>query len=316
MKKMKKRVFIFSFLLVIAIGCLIIEKSLSPKFIPDGASIPDKGIVYSSDEVNNPDTRIVFANADGNGIETRSIYVPRRLFEFIPIYWNVESVGTTIVWGLDGKTIGVLAPVWGFSGQGYPIIVDQNGKVKYCGDKASIIARYRILPINQSQIMAISISQSTGERKLVIYDMDQCQVKKVLYTPDQGNELTTFSYSNSGMLALQEGVSNTSWVIIEKDGKEIMKIENAYSPAWSKDGQKLAFIDKNGFLCYLPSLNNTESVCLYNSDPTVSLSWSPDGTRITYQNSKREIIIQNIINGDRNVIGQGFWPDWRPIVTK
>jgi hypothetical protein len=311
MKRKKIIIVLFIICLILALF-LLIYYSLVPRWVPVGSGIPDKEILYCPENSSGTEGNMVFVSSEGTGSVTRTALIPANVVGGVaPIYGLVKNCANA-AWGLDGETVGEILPVWGFNGQGYPLIIEQNGKIKYCGEKKSIIARNRILVLNGSVLMAISISEQENQGVLVLYDMETCQITQEIYTPGVGMLLEDFSYSKAAPLALElHSEQETEINLISSDGKQVMTIPRASDPSWSKDGQKLAYKNEQGGLCVLDFKNNGTS-CLLSIKTIGSISWSPDGNQVVYENENGDIEVLNLETRERVQIEQGNWPDWRP----
>jgi hypothetical protein len=290
---------------------LWIDNSLVPQWTPADSGIPEEEILYCPDRSGTAG-KMEFISSEGTRSITRAALIPANVLGGLaPIYGLVENC-TNAAWGLDGESIGEILPVWGFNGQGYPLIIEQNGKIKYCGEKKSIIARNRILALNESTLMAISISEQENHGVLVLYNMNTCQITQEIYIPDAGMSLEEFSYSKTAPLALElHSEQGTEINLIRFDGEQVMTIPGASDPSWSKDGQKLAYKNERGGLCVLDFANNG-TFCLLSIKLVGPISWSPDGKRVVYENENGEIEVLNLETREKTQIGQGNWPDWRP----
>lgn len=296
------------------------SNKLTPRLVPPGSSLPQKEIVFMPLNYTK-EKSMSFTNSDGKGLESLTYEIPVPFpFKHSPIKQYEISLGRIFTWSLDGKSVGGIFPTWQTNGQGYPIVVHEDGKISYCEPEDSIIAKDEILVLSENEVMAIEIFPDSEKQYLEIFNMDTCQISKYIYIP-QGNEaLGSFSYTKNHWLALgigsllywQNDPQNTDFVgirIYDPTMKLIMEIKNAYSPSLSKDGKKIAYINDVKEICFT-EIEIFNPKC--NGEANLRISWSPDGKQIVYSNFNDKVVILDITTGEETIIADGFFPDWRP----
>jgi WD40 repeat protein len=285
------------------------------KFLPAGSGIPSDEIVFyplSSSDTNKYSNQLMeFIHPDGSGLETRSYQIAQSLFfDKSPVKYYAQTPSQVFTWSLDGTSIGGIYAAGDTVYYGYPVVVHADGSISYCDPDKSIIAEGYILVISENEIMAIQAGYLDDKTRLVIYDIGQCQITKVLYTPPEDEYLAGFSYTSSHWLAL--GISSDNIVnlrIYDPDMNFVSEIKDVTSAFFSKDGQKIAYIDGSGNVCVTgrKSLNPT---C--HGTAMTGPSWSPDSKWLVYSDKNGNLIKQNVNTGEETIIGKGLYPDWRP----
>jgi hypothetical protein len=110
----------FAFILL-----FLIENSLVPQWTPADSGIPDEEILYCPDK-SGAEGKMEFVSSEGTGSITRAALIPANVVGGVaPIYGLVKNCANA-TWGVDGESIGEILPVWGFNGQGYPLIIEQS----------------------------------------------------------------------------------------------------------------------------------------------------------------------------------------------
>ncbi len=159
----------------------------------------------------------------------------------------------------------------------------------------------------------LSVRNTVGIKTVSLYDMQTCQKLENLYEPKEDEYLQGARLSNMDWLAVWHFVDQQEQITIFSPNNTIqIAIEDAGQPEWSKDGEHLAFVKKDGL--YIASKDGTETRKIlegYINCP----SWSPDGEKmvIEYLNNKKfNIAIVDIPTGELTIIAEnGYCPDWR-----
>lgn len=98
---------------------------------------------------------------------------------------------------------------------------------------------------------------------------------------------------------------------------------NIYSAyRWSPDGKYVSFAHETNVILFdfaarefRPIADNHKQV-VRDGQAYGTPTWSPDGTRLTYQTNTDEIVILDIITGEQQRIDAGFLPSWSPDGSK
>lgn len=307
---MKKKTWIIILTLII-LGFCIYSTSAQPVFLPKGSGIPDREIVFSfyDDEGHH----IGFINADGSGLETRQVKFPA--IRFRPLRFN-RGTHEAILWNETGDSIGMLqyfdyAPVLGI-----PFLIDNNGNFLFCSESSSPIGigggEGRLEMVGDNTI--ITVMNSSNEYVITAYDMETCQEIDEFYRAEEGEYLYHAAISKTNWIALSHSVNNENqFTVMSPDKTTQYTIDGANHPSWSKNGEYLAFVKKDGL--YIISRNGERTEKIMDNVIECSPSWSPDGDQLVvelFANDQSNIAIVDVTTGEITTIFEGGrFPDWR-----
>ncbi|RQV98406.1 hypothetical protein EH221_01995, partial [bacterium] len=288
--------------------------SLQPVFLPKGSGIPDREIVFLS--VDDKEYYLGFINPDGSGLETRTVKMTTGISGYDSrLRKYTEWFHQEIQWTENGDAVGMqnlkYAPT-----NGIPFLINLEGEFTTCPVESDPIPMglYNTGSIQfLGDGMLLSAANSVGIETVTLFDMRTCQKIDELYKPTENEYLRGARLSNIDWFALWHIVNIQEQITIFSPDKTVQAvIEDAQQPAWSKDGEHLAFIKKDGL--YITSKDGTETRKIlegYINCP----SWSPDGEKmvIEYLNNKKfNIAIVDIPTGELTIIAEnGYCPDWR-----
>lgn len=293
----------------------------NPIFLPQNSSLPSKELVYTTIDSEDNKIFINFRNLRGKDIEQRSIIIPTYIInDTFPVKYYSKSLGRIITWSVDGESIGVISPAGQTNGQGYPIIIHNDGIISYCDPKKSIIVKDGIKVLSNSTIMAIQVFLDSETQYLVTYNLDSCEVVNYIYKPGIKEILQSFSYSKNGWLAIEIDSSlywqtnhiNDDFVgirLLNPINEIILEIDNAKNPSISLDEKKIAYLNNDGEIC-ISTIDIYSPVC--HGKAKSQISWSPNDDYIVYSNSSYEITMQNVLTREIETITNGLFPNWRP----
>ncbi|MCH8201179.1 MAG: PD40 domain-containing protein [Chloroflexi bacterium] len=72
------------------------------------------------------------------------------------------------------------------------------------------------------------------------------------------------------------------WVMDADGSNQTQLTDSGTDPAWNPDGTKIAFFEELGVAIYVLDLMTTEVSFLFDGGVELGPAWSPDGTKITY----------------------------------
>ena len=300
---------IFGFFLIFSSCSTFMYEHVSPNL----EDLADYDIVYFSLE----ERQIRFATSDGKISQG---------YDFNVIVPGIEKnmIGSKsmqmFTWGPNGN---YLAFITRYNGPwGVPVLYDIN-KNEYLKCNISDLpeSETRVWVIGGKKIIAVAHRKE--EDQIVTLDFETCQME-ILYEASDGNgfneSIIEVNQSTNGWLAISRYMSGSidrfEILIISPNGEEYL-IKNAGSPAWSKNGEFLAFAkedmgifvtDKTGAnISHLIPLEETH-VSTQGSD---FISWSPDGNYLAHEYLS-DIYIYNFDTlSDYLLVENGIYPNWR-----
>lgn len=117
---------------------------------------------------------------------------------------------------------------------------------------------------------------------------------------------------------------NCAMIAVDIDNQEQIVMPNGMNPAWSLDGNKLAFVKEGLFTSDDDGTNRKK----LSDDVTSGFpAWSPDGNFIAFERlniellesdlqdstiNPLEIVVLDLIDNTEQVIKHGKWPSWSP----
>jgi hypothetical protein len=255
------------------------RRDIRPRRIPDGE------IVFRPTETYNS---FGFIDPEGSNYTTRETVVTTS---FVTGY-HLSGPNS---WSLDGTYMTTnLMPSIPFSAfpigySGVPAIATSDGKVYYCED---LFSEGRVWGLNNNRVVA------NVKNQVVILNMETCRIENVLYH----GVIADMAYSSTGWLAIHDGSS----IIVLDDQQQQVFTRPGSMPAWSKDGQWLAYVTV-GIYITDRSGNDSHLILRQGDNP----SWSPDGEQIVYDWDE-DLYIGDIGTGESSFLySGGANPDWR-----
>jgi Tol biopolymer transport system component len=204
----------------------------------------------------------------------------------------------------------------------------------------AVMAAFGCLAVGASERSAIIDSLKASERAegwhvLVkargIYYLDLAQSKlKSIYAP---SDSSAPSFVGMGSLSpdgsrvtFSESADLRSYSLTIMDlqtGERTSPLVLAYlaSPRWSTDGASIAFVGARArttgamsLLLYRFGVSAEPSAIVDGGLPTggFSLSWSPDGDKVVYDNVEQKVCIVEVATKALTIIGPGRFPSWSP----
>lgn len=151
--------------------------------------------------------------------------------------------------------------------------------------------------------------------------------------PLGGNNVDYFDLSPQGDKMIFTSLSSSALNIMNLDGSGVIQLSsgvigNQYSPKFSPNGQLVAFIETSAPSSikglYITNTSGTYKKLLKDSIYTssmFSLDWSPDGSKIVYQNSLNNTADSRICTIDTSgsgytILSTGGSPAWSPAGNK
>jgi WD40-like Beta Propeller Repeat len=304
---MKKKTWIIILTLAI-LGFCIYSTSAQPIFLPKGSGIPDREIVFSfyDDEGHH----IGFINAVGSGLEKRQVKIPAGSFRLLrPLDRYTQAFHHAVLWSKNGDAIGMQYYYDGIPTYGIPFIIDRHEDFTYCS---------REISPRGTDIDSRSI-QFTGENKIFAvendatvasYDLETCERTGELYKAANNSNIVEAVFSEENWLALWQRLNGEYQTTILSPNRTVqVSIVGAEDPAWSKDGEYLAFVKEDGLYMIR---RNGEDLTKLAAGYFYCPSWGPNGKQLVVEEQPKGIVIIDIASSEITTIFEGGrCPDWR-----
>jgi hypothetical protein len=268
-----------------------------------------------------------FIRPDGSGLITRE--VAPGLNPILP------------TWSPDGQFLAFRASISGTGGSYFeflhPRVLSAEGEtVGWCFDWGAGAGRIWVTLEGQ---LVFPMRGGDEPNRVVLADFNSCKILSTLFTAvgtESSERLDSATLSNQGWLAVSRifvkngARATTDIVVIDPNSQEERVVGHGLAPAWSADGEWLAFTEMDGIYVVrkdgsqkrkvvdvdarAESYPNTSGLDWYHGLPTPS--WSPDGEWLVYHrmtSSGRPVIYKaNVASGIEVEIFQGgTYPDWR-----
>ena len=309
-KNIKKPIWIAG--AIIFLGLCVYSALLPPLLFPRNEALPDREIVFRYWDNRWTAAHIGFIDPDGSGFETRDVIVPTGFFDYDFAFKRYTAwLHTSVRWSENGDAIGLQYLRYAPTG-GIPFLIDLNGKFTFCPVKSIPCGKYNggIVFLGDDKIVSIR-DDITHKDEVVVYDMQMCQEVETVYTAEEGEYLREAPISKTGRIALWHYVNKQNQVTILLPDKTVQAIfEDATQPAWSKDGEYLAFVKPDGLYIATKDGNNLERVL---EAPHIDCpSWGPDGDRLAMEYPNATVSVLDLMSGEvTEIVENGACPDWR-----
>ncbi len=318
--------------LALLTGCLMDQESAyrsvaRKKLWPSAWGFPDREIVFRLlDEEGTTNDVLGFIRPDGSGLITRT--VAPGLFTTLP------------TWGPDGDFIAFRAQWGGGYYYGLPWVVSAEGKnVGWCYKWGTGMGRLQGVSENQ---LIFSLSLEEEPDRIVLADFRSCEILKTLYeaarTQEEGlsEHLDSAMLSSQGLLALSRflrvqgrRLTTADVVVVDLESGKEQVVGHGLAPAWSRDGEWLAFIGVDGIYIVRKDGSQKRQIVAIDEkemsprpgdtglwERKFTVSWSPDGLWLVYHRlnpaGPASIYKVNVESGVETEIFQGgAYPDWR-----
>ena len=210
-----------------------------------------------------------------------------------------EGIGTLHLMDADGGNLTVLKK--NYTSSTRPAWSPDGKRIAYGG---TLIIRIFDVRTGKEEAVRVPVHRLSGSR---IHD--------VAWSPD-GHQ-----FAFAAKIIDQAGNSQARDVyIMNVDGTGLQQLTQHRAeddaPAWSSDGQKIAFVSYRNVLeggIFIMNADGSNIAELTNSGEDYP-SWSPDGTQLacTHFGTDVHIGIINVNSGDLRLIAEGYYPSWQP----
>ena len=249
------------------------------QLIPAGQGLPNGEIVFIPE--GTYDT-LGFIYPDGSGYETRNIRLSGGLWDDLT---KMSRPGITnwITWSPDGKFLATSFSRYQRS-TGIPMLLSTSGEFLLCpDDESSPHSSGRSWIVSDTKLITVDNQSNQEADRVLLLDMKTCTEISTLYfsQPDEG--ISEATLSSQGWLAIARGVTDRGLeiLIIDPEGTDEIVLTGGSYPAWSRDGEWLAYtIYKDGL--YVSKKDGSSIRKLVDNPYIGDPSWSPDGKWIVY----------------------------------
>lgn len=267
--------------------------------IEDG--IPQRELMFDLEDIEYSGYRVGFINADGSGFTMRAFQATILAFGPYdlqrPKTWN--KTGTAIVTRFQDTPI-----------VGHPMVIDQNGRAIICWDDI-YNSEGRLRLVDDSSVI-IRIEDENDVGQIVLLDMNTCEPTRVLYTETEGRTAYEADLNQDGWLWVERYplLGTRESAVINPAGEEVKVIPDARNPAWSADGQWLAYWTDFGDGIFIEHRSEGEGRRIVEINGYSKPTWSPDGKWLAYTGTGG-ILKVNIETGEHILIYPGgHTPRW------
>ena len=174
--------------------------------------------------------------------------------------------------------------------QGMPAFFDtKTNTLKSCQD-APLFWDFSIHSASDSSVLVIGDTFDS----LILFDIKSCQTLKVIKDMEQLRPLSGISWNTKKeLLAYSKPNNDRVYEIISTnlDGTKYEVIGQGMYPSWSPDGELIAYAADDKTITIKNLLKSEEVTTVLPEGQTImfgKLSWSSDGSRITFSTEKIE----------------------------
>jgi hypothetical protein len=306
---MNRSKFVLTLAILIA-GCSLIPTSDTPqRTITVGSPLPDREIVFITGE-----NQLGFINDDGSGY----VEYPVDMSDWYRARTTLPGLSGFVTWSPDGKYL-VSTATHSNRSSGFPVMISMNGELFGCSFETSPLVPYRSWAINDLNLIAVEVGPGGG--RVVVFSIPECQVIRTLYSIDTDTEsLIEAVISSQGWLAIgliktEASKSEYELRLFDDKGAQVASIPGASYPAWSKDGEQIAYSIWDKGLFVSKKDGSIPRRILQYEQWHVLPSWSPDGTWIVYDrptSTGSSVFKINITSGEEfELFIGGFEPNWK-----
>jgi WD40 repeat protein len=252
---------------------------------PDGSGHTSTEIVYPTDNVG-------------------SWYRPRS-----PGHLNITSL---LTWSPDGEYLAAEVSTYGPNpGVAYPVLISSNGDVLMCpdGDLPYSSPDSRVWVVSGTQV--VTIYNGVPLSRAILVDMATCEYAPLLVGGEPLTGVHEVTVSTRGWLAASYASPGERIRILTPEGEEAAVIPNGAYPAWSRDGEWLAYIAIDGIWIVRKDGSDQRRIWTGAGRLVSPPSWSPDGEWIVFDD-QGTIYKVNIETGEAiSIFDGGVNPIWR-----
>lgn len=162
------------------------------------------------------------------------------------------------------------------------------------------------------------VSERDGNEEIYVMDADGRNQFNITENPGP-DESPSWSADGSMIAFYSDRGGTRGTFVVDIDGKGLnMIVRNAFEPAWSPDGEKIAYTRDSDIEVFNIQDQSQERLT-EGSGSKLAPSWSPDGQKIAfwaYNNGPLGIYTVNADGTGQKRLTDGkqseYWPDWTP----
>ena len=289
---------------MILVGCNPFTNSNHIK--PNMDSFDDKEIVFR--DVSEP----LFYLADEKGTRSGPYRIYVNSIDELGNQVYISGTSNPITWGPDGRYLVMISAPYAVYGS--PILLSEDGSIINCLEDNLPVTEHRAWLVEDKKVVSVDISSRPN--RVLIYDFDTCKVDKILYQGAEDEWLYEATLSSKGWLAIALSTFNGLEIrIIDPEGNDF-SIAEGETPAWSRDGEYLAYVIDQRGLFYSNKMGQDSTLVQEGVDSYLGYpSWSFDGDWIMFgehNNGERVISIKNPISLEKKIIiKHAIYASWR-----
>lgn len=269
-------------LAIVVAGCTTAPSpDASPLAVPGISPLPDLEIAFFEAE-----DRLGFVDPTGSKYAS----YPVDLSDWYQTPGAVTTMMDYVTWDPSGTFL-----VAGYTGRhrssSWPLLLTHAGDLHGCPPETSPYAPYRIWSIGEARLVAVD--QIAEEHKVVVFDIESCRILDTLYSVRDGTKeaISEAALSSQGRLALDrvtwgEGDPKDELLIIDQDGIVVASIPDGGFPAWSRDGEWVAFHISGDGLYVARKDGSDKRQVVGGLERRTFPSWSPDGKWLVYDRTE------------------------------
>lgn len=302
-------------MLMLVVGC-------KNRLWPSDQGFPAREIVFQIPSETSSESALGFIHPDGSELITRTVS---------PGQYSVLPK-----WSPDGKYISFRTSP-GFGGSYFdlirPAVVSSEGKTfGLCPDWEWNDGRVKIT--TKGELLQSLMLAEEKREKIVLADYRSCKVLRTLYETSSsvddelldGADITEDGWLAVGHIYRQGCPIKTEIVVVDPDSKNVQVVGNGLAPAWSPNGEWLAYTALYGIVIVRKDGSHFRQIVDidFRRKPCdgsgwlrslAAPSWSPDGKWLIYHQLVEDepvIFKVNVESGLKiEVYRGGAYPDWR-----
>jgi WD40 repeat protein len=293
--KLKKKCIILYVISGLVLICIVIPLIRSllmrPQISPDWIWHEDQDQIFqiTRDEIKNLQMGVIYPELAV--LEMFEVKVPGGIFYRFPIKHYLSSYENIQV-DPDYQTIFLSLYAFSHTGFGLPVLVTSSGEVLHCPERITPAGRY-VGQISEDTILFNAYPDKDNNNDQIIeLNMRKCEVEKVVYSPEDGNEIRDAFYLKNFGLLINEDITtyDKNLTVLDPNYELVGKFPSTTASAWSPNGEWISIWkwdrrDNLGF--YIVDKFGENEIQLTRKWAAIPL-WSPVENKIAFGLSKSD----------------------------